>query len=172
VEDFAETNWTIDARITDSQMMDMINEEFGLSYDRPRVCRIRNKGRVQLLHPEVMTMFPAEQNDDAEAADIPVNDDAPVTGAGPRRDRDLVIGAAVVAQAWLGATPWLVFTGERRREIMPAHPDLNSREATAKVGELWRALSADERAEYAAKAAPKPKVGGRGRGATGRPKKK
>ena len=116
-------------------------------------------GRIQLNHPEVMTIFPADQNDDA-AADLAVDDEDPVDCDVEDDDAaEPVIGAAPVTHCpSLGATPWLVFAGEKRQEIK-----------RAKLSELWRGLSPEEQAAYAA---PRAKVTGRGRGAIGRPKKK
>ena len=82
-----------------------------------------------------------------------------------------MIGAAVVTLQPQGATAWLVFTGEKRRGVKRANPELKNTEVTAKLGEMWRALSAEEQAACGAKACPKPKPTGRGRAATGRPKK-
>jgi hypothetical protein len=147
-------------------------------------------GRVQLLHPEAMTIFPPEQNDE-EAAEATVDEEDPLdeanegtdpgdrtaaidqpAGVDDSSDDEPVIGAAAVAVQPLGATAWLVFAAEKRREVRRADPALTNNEVTAKLGVMWRALSAEEQAAYGAKAGPKPKASARGRGATGRPKKK
>jgi hypothetical protein len=149
-----------------------------------------NAGHFQLDHPEVMTIFPPDENDD-EAAGAAVDEEDPLdeayegpnlgdeTGAIDRpaggedsSDAEPVIGAAVVAVQPLGATPWLVFAAENRQSVKRANPRLANNEVTAKLSEMWRALSADEQAAYSAKAGPKPKPSARGRAATGRPRKK
>ena len=99
--------------------------------------------RVQIFHPEVMTIFAPDQNDDAaaEAGDEPV-----VCPESDDEDDEPVIGAAAVTPEPLGATPWLVFAAERRREVKRANPALSNNQVSMKLAELWRALSPEGRA--------------------------
>lgn len=54
---------------------------------------------------------------------------------------------------------YMTFANEKRKEVMKAHPHMKITEIGKKLGEMWRALSDDEKAKYSPKknAVAKPK---------------
>ena len=67
------------------------------------------------------------------------------------------IGAAILTEQRLGATPWLVFTGERRRDVLRADLALSNSEGPVTLDAMCRGLSRGEHAAYGAKASLMPR---------------
>ena len=66
--------------------------------------------------------------------------------------------------------PFLIFQQEIRSDIKAQNPSAKPTEIAKLIGQRWKELSAKKRARYEALAAPS--ASKRGKGATGRPKKK
>ena len=51
---FIETNFLLNARLTDSQMVQMLKEKFGITISRSQICRIRNNFNIKYRRPIVI----------------------------------------------------------------------------------------------------------------------
>ena len=117
--------------------------------------------------PEVIAVYDHRDEPTDEAAEGAVQEDeADEAEAAARRPPAPIVPAPPPRPG----QPFLIFQQEIRSDIKAQNPSAKPTEIAKLIGQRWKELSAKKRARYEALAAPS--ASKRGKGATGRPKKK